>query len=249
MTTTNNNSTNPVNTLVKIFQDTLPESIKNQREFQVRGYRVLWQQIAEAFFVAQKIRQQNKDDLKAAFVERKISVSTKADANPYLPIVRLLYGQWKDEDGTVFEPNRSAEKYACVFRYLNKRKNQFKDVTSIVDHIEETLGHLKGIEEADRAANKSKATKTTSDEALKAGLKVSGAMEIGSVEDVAASIDGFKSDASQGQIWFKVADGKVYLMGFKALEDDARDNLAKKRGKNIIEAAANAAKAKVLEAA
>jgi len=248
--TTTNNSTNPVNTLVKSFQDSLPESIKNQREFQVRGYQELWKQIAEAFFVAQNIRQQLKSDLDNAFAERGIKPSTKAGANPYLPIVKLLYGEWNAEDTTLFEPDRSAEKYACVFRYFNKRKDQFKDVTEIVDHIEETQGHLKGIENLDRDENKSKTSaKATSDEALKAGLKVSGAMEIGSIEKVADSVDGFRSDAKQGQIWFTVSDGKVYLMGFKALEDDARDNLAKKRGKNIIDAAANAAKAKVLEAA
>ena len=255
---TNINSTNPVNTLVSSFKDTLPANLDQQREFQVRGYRMLWTQIAEAFFVAQNIRGQLKADIDAALKERGINEG-KAGSNPYLPIVKMLYGEWKTVDGsetfvtehqatdvTVFEPNRSAEKYACVFRYLNKRKDQFPDTQSIIDHIEAFPKHLKGIEDKDRDENKtSSKAKPDTTMALKRGLSVRGGMDIGTREKVVTQILDFPADAKEGQLWFKVGDdGRVYLMGFeKKLEDDAVNKLAVKRGNKLLAESAQQAMA------
>ncbi|MBT0668413.1 hypothetical protein HT136_08525 [Novosphingobium profundi] len=238
--TTNINSTNPVNALVKSFQESIPANLEKQREFQVHGLRELWKQVAEAFLIALKILQLDKAQLKSALKERNIS-EAKSGANEFLPIVKLLYGEWKDEDQTIFEPNRSAEKYACVFRYFYKRKDKFADARSIVDHIEETEGNLKGIEQKDRAENKKTTAKVSSDDELKRGLSVRSAMEIGSLEKVREAVLDLPDNAQQGQLWFKVENGKVYLMGYRTLEDGTRDTLAKKRGKAIINAAQNAA--------
>lgn len=264
--TNNVNSTNPVNTLVKSFKDTLPANLDQQRQFQVQGYRVLWRQLGEAYFVAQNILSQSKADLEAALTERGIT-KAKPGSNPFLPIVKMLYGEWKTVNGeksfsaehlvsdvTVFEPNRSAEKYACVFRYLNKRKDQLTDLQTIVDYIEGFKGNLKGIEDADRAENKkkasSKATLDTAD-ALKRGLAVRGGMDIGSREKIKDLIADFPDDATHGVVWFKVTeDGHVHLMGFdKKLAEDAVEKLAVKRGTSLLNAATEQARRAEVEAA
>lgn len=232
MTTTNN--ANSVNTLVASFQVAFQANLDKQREFQVRGLRSLWTQIAEAFAVAQTIlKPENKKDYDAALVERSIEPA-KSKGNPYTPVVKLLYGEWKDEQHTLFAPNRSAEKYACVFRYLNKRRGKIAQA-DIVGHIEGYThaiygNHLKGIEAEDRADHKPKGKSKADD---------SEALIIGSTTEDGIAVDrpGFvPEDVSMGQLWFKTGkDGKVYILGYRKIEEDTFNTLAIKRGKDILE--------------
>ena len=226
------NANNPVNALVASFQTSLPANLDKQADFQVRGYRVLWTQIAEAYAIAQRIiKNENKDDYNAALTERDIEVSKTKTANRYLPVVKLLYGEWKADDATVFEPNRSAEKYACVFRYLNKRNDQFPDTASIVAHIEATPGHLKKIEEIDRDDHKAKknGAKASSEEALERGSSVLGGYPIERLSLI-------PSGADIGQLWFKMGkDGKPYILGYRKMEEKTFETEATKRGRVLLD--------------
>lgn len=235
-----NNTTNHVNTLVASFQTSFTANLEQQREFEVRGYRALYTQVAEAFAIAQTIlKPENKSEYEAALKERGIDLP-KGKSNPYLPVIKLLYGSWADEQKTIFEPNRSAEKYACVFRYLNKRKGKIAQ-KDIVGHIEEysdaTYGTaLKGIEAQDRAEHRTTGSRADNSEALIAGSDLDGSIAI----DRPAFV---QENQTIGQLWFKLGkDGKVYILGARPLEEKTFDALAIKRGKDILEADAQRSK-------
>ncbi|WP_454884015.1 hypothetical protein [Sphingomonas oryzagri] len=244
MSNSNVTTTNPVNKLALSFRSTITSYVDTQREFEVQGHRVVYQMIAEAFMVAQNIRKETLDIQTKAFAEHGFTVSKSKTANPYGPIVKLLFGEWKTVSGsqkftseqpagqkTLFEPNRSAEKYACVFRYFDKRKDQFRSVADIVKHIEDTKGALRTIEDQDRKDHpsaKSKATAATDD--LAWGKRTIGSVEIDRPDFV-------PQDADYGVLWFVKKDEEICLMGFKSMTADAFEASAKARGKLMRSAA------------
>jgi hypothetical protein len=231
---TTNNNANPVNNLVASFRKAFDANLIKQHGFQLSGHRVLWEQIAEAFAVAQGIiKKETEADYHAALKERDIKPATGKGSNPYLPVVKLLYGEWKDEQHTVFEPNRSAEKYACVFRYLNKHfadKSQAETVAHIENYSTSYGNHLKGMEAQDRAENQKPGPKVDSKTAFDIGSKITGAIVIDRPDFV-------PEDAKMGQLWFKTGkDGKVYILGFRKLDDKAFKAVATKRGRDRLAA-------------
>jgi len=232
------------NNVMQMVTDFRAATVINRSELDaitLNGRRKVWENVAQAALLAQEIiKPANKDDYHAALLAHGLAVPVDGKkVNPYTLVVKLLYGEWKDEQANVFQPNRSAEKYACVFRYFAKRRGQFDTVELIVAHIEATESNLKGIEEQDRAENK-KSTKGASAPAndnFEFGLR----LDKGEVARLDQRPEFIPEDVSYGKLWFRMVDGEVIVMGYQEASEDAFKALATKRGKAIRDAAIQAA--------
>lgn len=241
MSTVNNNVTK----LVTEFQ----EATKKHRRFldglTLTGRRNVWENVAQAALIAQDIlNPNNKDDYLAALAERKIVVPKGKSANPYGPVVKLLYGEWKDEQYNVFVENRSSEKYACVFRYfaehraiydmMEKREEQIGVIADHIENYESTHGrNLKGIEKEDRVRHPAAEPSSPKGyDYLDLGLR----LDRGEVARLDSKPEFIPEDASYGKLWFRMVEGKVVIMGYEAVQETAYKALATKRGKALKKA-------------
>jgi len=232
------------NNVTQMVTDFRAATVINRSELDaitLNGRRKVWENVAQAALIAQEIiKPANKDAYHEALKAHELPIPVEGKkVNPYTLAVKLLYGEWKDDQANVFQPNRSAEKYACVFRYFAKRRGQFDNVELIVAHIEATKGNLKGIEEQDRAENK-KSTKGASAPAndnYEFGLR----LDKGEVARLDQRPEFIPEDVSYGKLWFRMVDGAVVIMGYQEASEDAFKALATKRGKTIRDAAIQAA--------
>jgi hypothetical protein len=234
------------NNVTKMVNDFQAATVTNRSELDaitLNGRQKVWENIAEAVLIAQKIiKPENKDDYHAALKAHGIDVPTEGKkVNPYGPVVKLLYGDWKDDQANVFQPNRSAEKYACVFRYFSTpaRRGKFDTIALIVKHIETFSepafgSNLKGIEAKDRSENKKTGgtPKAASTDNYDLGLRP----DKGEVARLGERPEFVPEDVSFGKLWFRMVDGEVIVMGYQEVSEDTFKALAVKRGKAIREA-------------
>jgi len=232
------------NNVMQMVDDFRAATVLNRSELDnitLNGRRKVWENVAQAALIAQEIiKPANKDAYHAALKAHGLDAPVEGrKVNPYALAVKLLYGEWKDDQANVFQPNRSAEKYACVFRYFAKRRGQFDNPELIVAHIEATEGNLKGIEAQDRAENKksSKGASAPANDNYEFGLR----LDKGEVARLDQRPDFIPEDVSFGKLWFRMVDGEVIVMGYQEASEDAFKALATKRGKAIRDAAIAAA--------
>jgi len=130
--------TNNIITMVEEFRNATVANRSELDQITLNGRRKVWENVAQAALISQEIiKPANKDDYHAALLAHGMPAPVDGKkVNPYTLVVKLLYGEWKDDQANVFQPNRSAEKYACVFRYFAKRRGQFDTVELIVREIE-----------------------------------------------------------------------------------------------------------------
>lgn len=157
------------------------------------------------------------DVLARALTLRQIPQAAPGD-NPYLPIVRMLFGRFDTAADKVdylgvtnikFVQNRSAEKYANVLRWF--RDNAVtKDFVKRIEGFAGKPGKMDGIIAADRAAHAAKPPYT---DAEVADL-VRGLVEVRSlgtepvtISDGASKADGFAA------VWGRYEGGKFIPMG------------------------------------
>lgn len=98
---------------------------------------------------------ENSNAVAEALSARDIKAAT-GRTNPFLPLVRAVYGNHQDEAAinSPWEPNRSAEKYANVFRLaqeLGKTQAQFADW--LLNYKDQLGNRMIGAEKRDRANN------------------------------------------------------------------------------------------------
>lgn len=232
------------NNVMQMVDEFRAATVLNRSELDqitLNGRRKVWENVAQAALIAQEIvKPANKDAYHAALKAHGLDVPVEGrKVNPYTLAVKLLYGKWEDDQANVFQPNRSAEKYACVFRYFAKRRGQFDTVELIVAHIEASTGNLKGIEEQDRAEHKksSKGANASANDNYEFGLR----LDKGEVARLDQRPDFIPEDVSFGKLWFRMVDGEVIVMGYQEASEDAFKALATKRGKAIRDAAIAAA--------
>ncbi len=166
--------------------------------------------------------------------------------NIWLCVTKLLYAKLS-EDGLIFEVNRSAEKYANVFRYLHANKIPADEAANYIANFKgATANGLLGIERADRDAN----SKSSNDSAAKSIEHV----EYGrspAIDDViqfempASWCDEkrFTAENQYGMCWFEVRDGRVYLFDRQSIDADKFKALAETRGRRIATKLASQKKA------
>lgn len=231
-----NTVTNNVTKLVDSFQEATATHRSELDQLTVNGRQAVWTNIADAALLAQTIlKLENKADYHAALKARNISVPEGKKVNPFGPVVKLLYGEWKADQANVFEANRSAEKYACVFRYFKDHRDEYDTVELIVDHIgtynDPVHGRgLRGIEKADRATHKSSnSVSKSSEENFELGVR----QDRGVVATLENRPDFIPDSVDYGKLWFRMVDGKVVIMGYEEVVETTYKALAIKRGKAI----------------
>jgi hypothetical protein len=236
-----NTVTNNVTQIVTSFRKATDQHRTVLDSITLDGRRKVWENVAEAALIAQEIlKPENKGDYHAALLAHGLAAPVDGKkVNPYTLVVKLLYGEWKDEQANVFQPNRSAEKYACVFRYFAKRRGKFDTIALIAKHIETysdpTHGsNMRGIEAQDRAEHKksSSTPKAASNDNFELGEK----LDRGEVARLDKRPEFIPEEVSYGKLWFRMVDGEVIVMGYEEVTDQTYKTLATKRGKAIREA-------------
>lgn len=206
--------------------------------FQVQGWEVLWRQIAAAYELGKIILDPaNEADFKKAL--ENCGITTTKMTQKWVSVTKLLYGEWKDSNGdlapwdnalnTIFELDRSAEKYSTYFRYFEANNIHVSDVFSTIKTFDDPVHgrHLKGIEAKYRAGNKSSAAGISDNDAEALGSRVD-------VNDV-VSFDKPKGfSVEMGTAFFKVENGKIHLLGVAELTEDAFTKRAVTRGKKLF---------------
>jgi len=228
--------TNNVITMVDDFRAATVNHRGELDQITLNGRRKVWENVAQAALLAQDIlKPENKESYHAALLAHGLAAPVDGKkVNPYALVVKLLYGEWEDEQANVFQPNRSAEKYACVFRYFAKRRGRFDTVELIVSHIETTEGNLKGIEAQDRTEHQTSkpSPSASANDNMELGLR----LDQGEVTRLDERPEFIPEDVSYGKLWFRMVDGEVIVMGYEAVSEAAYKTLATKRGKTIREA-------------
>jgi hypothetical protein len=236
MTNTNSTVTNNVITMVEEFRKATVINRSELDQITLNGRRKVWENVAQAALLAHEINKpENKADYHAALKAHGLEVPAEGKkVNAYTLIVKLLYGEWSADQTNVFQPNRSAEKYACVFRYLAKRRDRLDTVESIVAHIEGVEGNLKAIEAQDRAEHKKPGTtpQASANDNFDLGLR----LDLGEVAKLDQRPEFIPEEVSYGKLWFRMVDGKVAIMGYEKVEEPTFKTLATKRGKAIRDA-------------
>lgn len=139
---------------------------------QVQGRKILYEQIGEAYRIGQiLLSPSNKGPfyrhLRSLGFENEAETFDKGKTkNKWLLVTKVLYGEWKtytdfhlsslsaDKEGiTVFQPNRSSEKYANVLRRLWDQNIAVENVVEYIENFcEPDYGAgLVGMERIDRA--------------------------------------------------------------------------------------------------
>ncbi len=247
--------------LVTDFQTTrLEDDQMKMVGFEGQGRAVLYNQLAEAYRIAKLLLTKgiNRGTFQSMMedvgmtIEAKKFESDKA-ANEWAYVTKLLYGKWVEKEflNTVFqefEPNRSAEKYGCILRHLNKKNVAVEDAAQYIANFTHEMGNaLVGIEAVDRMEAKGNGkSKDEKQEQTFLNFGVSPAPnDVVQFEMPADWYDDkrFPSDNKFGTCWFEVKDGRVFLFDRKPLKDDDFKKMAKIRGKRLYAEHAAAQKA------
>jgi hypothetical protein len=167
--------------------------------------------------------------------------------NFWKALVTLLYGnvhEVETEDGkeTVCEPNRSAEKYANLLRYLAETG---VDKDKVVESIQtfndpEFGGGLIGMEKRDRKRNpgaKPKAASIPTDPSCRQQMKR--ARLIKRAENADLNDDVFAASKpprslTYGQAVYKVHDGEMVIVGFKPWSQAEYENYLIRRARDVL---------------
>lgn len=235
-------TTTTLTKLVSDFQNTfLPANNAELEGFELRGHRKLYEQLAEAYRLGKILLDETSKGAYADLLEKhdikpvKIK-DGKPQSNPWGPAMKLLYGKW--QQGTifaVFKPDRSAEKYASAFRYLD---NHGTDPSQVVEFIEDfesdpddegnTLRGLFGLVEQDKRENGKKREKPDL-EALRAKGMDMTATDVFTFD----APDWMDDEVQYGTLFFEVVDGQMVAYGVDKIEVEQFNKKLEARGKKL----------------
>jgi|TARA_B100000378_G_scaffold132371_1_gene106940 hypothetical protein len=131
-------------------------ALKRERQFTTNEQRKLYDRLARAYWIADLIMQLDEKDkgpldklLRANGLQRGTRQVGDRMSNPWVTVVNLLFGEPQD-DGSL-KINRSATKYAAVFRELKRNKVKPLGAAEFIDKYKyEGDTKLLGLELADR---------------------------------------------------------------------------------------------------
>jgi hypothetical protein len=242
---------NDLKALVTDFQTTrLDDDQMKMVGFEGQGRAVLYAQLTEAYRIAKLLL--TKGPNRGAFQSMMEDAGMTAEAkrfeddkatNEWAYATKLLYGKFVEKEflNTVFqefEPNRSAERYGCILRHLNKHNIAVEAAADYMANFTHEKGNaLFGIEAVDRAETKGDGnSKDQKQEQTFLNFGVSPAPnDVVQFEMPADWYDDkrFKSENKFGICWFEVKDGRVLLFDRKPLKEDDFKKMAKVRGKRL----------------
>ncbi len=235
------NVKNTLLNLVSQFTTRVDVDEQTIRSLETDRNRVTWAQIQEAYGIAQRMLDpSNLTAYDAILTDCKIPKATEK-SNRWLPVVKLLYGRWNSARSE-FVLNRSAEKYACAFRYF---ETNGIPTSSVAEHIEGFNhpvhgGHLKGIEELDRKTNGRAKDDVKLDRLKRAGLS--------RVNPDVVRIkrpDCVPAGKQNGFLWFETEGDEIVVLGYDDIKPQQLDQLALRKGRKIEAATRKKADAEV----
>jgi hypothetical protein len=120
------------------------------------GRKALYKNLAVGYGLRLAMREPaNANAVAQLLTSRHIAAAT-GKTNPFYPLVRAVYGEFKDEAAVSsdWNPNRSAEKYANVFRLAEARKITVEGFADWLLNFKDELGNgMAGAEKRDRRDN------------------------------------------------------------------------------------------------
>jgi hypothetical protein len=215
--------------LVSQFTTRVDDDEKTIRSLEAQGHKVTWEQIQEAYGIAQRIlAPTNQTAYEAILTDCGIPKATEK-SNRWLPVTKLLYGRWNSAR-TEFVLNRSAEKYACSFRYFETNGIPASGVAAYVEAFNDPQhgAHLKGIEAADRATNG-----RTKDDAKIDRLKRIGLSRVNPDVVRIKRPDCVPTGKQNGFLWFEVEGDEIVVLGYDEIKIQQFDQLALRKGRKI----------------
>lgn len=219
--------------LVEDFQrKRLPDDHEKMAKMEVAGRRVLYEQLAEAYRIGRiLLLPENHGSLNNILEAHKLKAIKMKDgkptSNPWHPVCQLMWGDWaKGTIFSVFKPDRAAEKYANVFRYLDNHQIQQANVVTFLEGFD---GGLTGLVQADRKENRKVKNNVTR---LETFLMVG--CDPDEPDVVTMERPDFVPEGTVfGKLWFKADGDDLYIFGFNKLEEKQFNLLATGRGRTI----------------
>lgn len=218
--------------LVKDFQvKRLPEDHEKMVKMEIAGRQMLYEQLAEAYRIGRiLLLPENLGSLNSILEAHKLKAikwkDGKASVNPWHPVCQLMWGDWAQ--GTifsVFKPDRAAEKYANVFRYLDNHQVQQANVAAFIEGFD---GGLTGIVKADQKERR----KVPNVAKLKTFLTIG--CDPDEPDVVLMDRPDFVPEGTAfGKLWFRMDGNELYIFGFNPLEEKQFNALATSRGRKI----------------
>ena len=125
---------------------------ERERQFTTNEQRALYDRLARAYWIADLIMQLDERDkapLDAQLKANMLQRDKREKSNPWVAVVNLLFGM-AQEDGSL-KINRSAYKYAAVFRELKRNKVKPLEAAEFINKYKfDGETKLLGLELADR---------------------------------------------------------------------------------------------------
>lgn len=212
----------------------------NMVGLQVQGHAILYKQLAEAYRIG-LILLTRGNGTKFCRIMEENGMQKESEkygnnkyTNPWNFVTKLLYGKWVEKKVSctvfeVYERDRSAEKYANIFRYLqNKEIEADKAADFITEFTHEYGNGLHGIEKVDREENSSsKFEKPERNNDIAVGKNVD--------EDDVFTFDAPESlkDVQFGTCFFEIKDSQIIMFGADELEEKEFNAMCAKRGRKI----------------
>lgn len=212
--------------------------LKDEKENLEKGkFRNIWTYVTKLLY-GKWIKIDDLDDKQ----KRKLARKLKLDTTNLLEFAENDNADWDKK--TVFhawEHDRSAEKYACVFRFLQNHDVQPSDAAKFIENFSDKDHGTKlaGIESKDRTDNRQNSTpKPLSENAIKQRDEYKARGENPANGDVIEldKPDKLPDTVQFGRAMFKVVGKKLVIVGYDALEQGAYDKHVIARGKSMIEA-------------
>lgn len=214
----------------------LPKSNIQMDKLQVAGRRSLYEMLASAYEIGLVLR---KPENKGAFIkllededlETVANNYGKERGNPWNAVVKLLFGEtMMVNDFTVFVENKSAGKYANVFRYLEGHQVLVADVVEFIETFDDPDfgAALGGIEAADRDENPSSDKKPDNSVSFKRGCDRSHEHVFG-----IPLPDFMPKDVKYGTMWFEVDRDQIVFYDYQAIGIEEFGKLARSKGRKL----------------
>ncbi|KPF92623.1 hypothetical protein IP81_05280 [Novosphingobium sp. AAP83] len=212
---------------------------------------ITYKQLQEVYKIGWVIRLNSVDasEFKIVLADNGLGnlVKNLNSKNFWKALVTLLYGNVQEvetEDGKsiVCTPNRSAEKYANVLRYLGEKGVDKDKVVETIQNFNDSEfgGGLLGIEMRDRKRNPGSTSKPASvptnlscSQQSKRDKLIARGEDAGLNGDVFAAAKSVPETLRYGQAVFKVVDGKMVIVGYTDWGRAKYENYVIRRGRKF----------------
>lgn len=227
-----------LNALVVDFKSQVLANSENQMaKHQVAGRRVLYEMLASAFQIGLTLR---RPENKGAFIKLleddgldKVAENYgDGKGNPWNAVVKILFGEtMMVNDFTVFVENKSAGKYANVFRYLENHQVLVANVADFIETFDDPVhgAALAGIEAADRKENPTTKKTPVNGSSFKMGCDRSHEHVFG-----VPLPDFMPEGVKYGTMWFEVDGDQIVFYDYQAIGDDEFGKLARAKGRKLL---------------